>query len=316
MEKLSQEELYYLMLLGRHFEYAAKDHYMQGHISGFLHLDIGQEGLSVGTMKAFKGDVFTTYREHVMALARGIDPKSVMAELFGKIDGISSGRGGSMHMFEPSLGFYGGDAIVGGHIPNAVGCAYARKLQGREHGVLVTFGDGATNCGAFFESLNIASAQKLPLVFLCENNSYAIGTRIDKVSPFEKQAQKAKAFMQTMEVDGMDVISVYEAISKAQKHVDQGNGPIFIEAMTCRFEGHSISDANTYRSALEMQTCKEEDPIKRLKKQIEPYRAEALEEKAIQAIEDAVLFAHDSPEPELRDLKQNMFTSEGLSHAL
>lgn len=316
MEKLLQEELYYLMLLGRHFEYGAKEHYMQGDISGFLHLDIGQEGLSVGAMKAFKGDVFTTYREHVMALARGIEANEVMAELFGKVDGISKGRGGSMHMFQPSLGFYGGDAIVGGQIPNAVGCAYARKFQGRADGVLVVFGEGATNCGSFFESINIASAQKLPLVFLCENNHYAIGTRTDKVSPFEKQAQKVKAFMQTIEVDGMDVISVHEAVSQAQEHINQGYGPIFVEAMTCRFEGHSISDANSYRSPLEMQICKENDPIKRMKEQIDPDKAESLEAKAIEAVENAVIFAQQSKEPELSDLKKYMFTEEGLKHAL
>uniref|UniRef100_UPI0025FFAB73 thiamine pyrophosphate-dependent enzyme n=1 Tax=Nitratifractor sp. TaxID=2268144 RepID=UPI0025FFAB73 len=126
MDKLKAEELYELMTLGRQFEYAAKEHYMTGEISGFLHLDIGQEALSVAAMKAFDhGDVFTTYREHIMAIARGIEPKAVMAELFGKKSGISEGRGGSMHLFEPSLHFYGGDAIVGGHIPNAVGCAYA-----------------------------------------------------------------------------------------------------------------------------------------------------------------------------------------------
>lgn len=316
MEKLLLEELYYLMLLGRNFEYAAKEHYLQGDISGFLHLDIGQEALSVGTMKAFKGDVFTAYREHVMALARGIEPREIMAELFGKIGGISKGRGGSMHMFQPSLHFYGGDAIVGGQIPNAVGCAYARKFQGEEEGVLVAFGDGASNCGPFFESLNLASAQKLPLVFLCENNHYAIGTRIDRVSPFEKQAQKAKAWMPTMEVDGMDVVSVYEAITQAQEHVREGHGPIFVEAMTCRFEGHSMSDANRYRSPLEMDICKAKDPIEKLKPQMEPERAQALEEKAAQAVEEAVNFAQESKEPELSDLKKYMFTPEGLSHAV
>ncbi|MEN4053187.1 MULTISPECIES: thiamine pyrophosphate-dependent enzyme [Sulfurimonas] len=174
MNKLLAEEIYYLMVLGRKFEYAAKENYMKGNISGFLHLDIGQEALSVAAIKAFeKGDVFSTYREHIMAMARGIEPKAVMAELFGKASGVSGGKGGSMHLFEPSRFFYGGDAIVGGHIPNAVGCAYARKYQGSDDGVMVIFGDGATNGGAFFESLNIAATQKLPLLFLCENNEYA-----------------------------------------------------------------------------------------------------------------------------------------------
>ncbi|PHR58064.1 MAG: pyruvate dehydrogenase [Arcobacter sp.] len=316
MDKTLMQDLYYSMLLGRYFEYAAKENYFQGSISGFLHLDIGQEGLSVGVMKAFEGDVFTTYREHVMALSRGMSAKTVMAELFGKIDGVSKGRGGSMHMFSPELNFYGGDAIVGGHIPNAVGCAYARKYQGKKTGSLVVFGDGATNCGGFFESINIASAQKLPLVFLCENNQYAIGTRIDKVSSFTKQAKKVEAYMPTVEVDGMDVIAVYEAIKKAGEYIKEGKGPIFIEAMTCRFEGHSISDANKYRSSKEMKECKDLDPIKKLKTLINEDYSEKIEIQVIQEIEEAVAFAQESPEPSLKDLYKYMFTQEGLKHAL
>jgi len=316
MDKLFLEELYYLSVLGRAFEYAAKEHYMTGDISGFLHLDIGQEGFSVAAMKAFaKGDVFTTYREHVLAIARGIDPKLVMAELFGKVTGISEGRGGSMHLFDPSHFFYGGDAIVGGHLPNAVGCAYARKYQGEEHGVMAIFGDGATNGGAFFESLNIAAAQKLPLVFLCENNRYAIGTRIDRVAPFEKQAEKAKPYMPTVEVDGMDPIAVYHAVQKAQQYVSEGHGPIFVEAMTCRYEGHSMSDANAYRSTQEMNICKQQDPIEKLKAKIDPEVTKELEEKAQKVVDEAVTFAADSPEPDVADLKKHIFTQE-TSHAL
>ncbi len=311
MDKLLIEEIYYLMVLGRNFEYAAKEHYMQGDISGFLHLDIGQEGFSVAAMKAFeKGDVFTTYREHLLAIARGMDPGAVMAELFGKEAGVSEGRGGSMHLFDPSHFFYGGDAIVGGQIPNAVGCAYARKYQGQEDGVMVIFGDGATNGGAFFESLNIAAAQKLPLVFLCENNRYAIGTRIDRVAPFEKQAHKATPYMPTLEVDGMDTIAVYETVRKAQQHVSEGHGPIFVEAMTCRYEGHSMSDANAYRSTQEMQICKSQDPIERLKAKLDPQTAKSLEEKAQKVIDEAVAFATEAPEPAIGDLKKHTFSEE------
>ena len=316
MDKLLLEELYYLMVLGRSFEYAAKEHYMRGDISGFLHLDLGQEALSVASMKAFeKGDVFTTYREHILALARGIEPQKIMAELFGKATGISQGRGGSMHLFEPSHFFYGGDAIVGGQIPNAVGCAYARKFSQQEHGVMVIFGDGATNGGAFFESLNNAATQKLPLVFLCENNHYAIGTQIQRVSPFEKQAHKAKPYMPTIEVDGMDVIAVYNAVQKAQQHVSEGHGPIFVEAMTCRFEGHSMSDANSYRSMQEMSICKSQDPIEKLKSKINPDEAKKLEKKAEEIIDEAVTFALDSPEPDIGELKDHTFTEE-LSHVI
>ncbi len=311
MDKLLLEELYYLMVLGREFEYAAKEHYMQGNISGFLHLDIGQEALSVAAMKAFqKGDVFTTYREHILALARGISAKEIMAELFGKSTGISEGHGGSMHLFDPSHCFYGGDAIVGGHLPNAVGCAYARKYQGEEHGVLAMFGDGATNGGAFFESLNIAAAQKLPLLFLCENNYYAIGTRIDRVSPFKKQSHKAKPFMPVYEVDGMDAVAVYQTVQKAQQYINEGHGPAFIEAFTCRFEGHSMSDANSYRSSQEMQICKSQDPIEKMKQHLDTTTRELLEQKAKKTIEEAVEFALNSPEPDINDLKKHTFTEE------
>ncbi len=314
MNKLLAEEIYYEMVLGRSFELAAKEHYMAGDIAGFLHLDIGQEGFSVAAMKAFeKGDVFTTYREHVMAIARGMSPRAVMAELFGKAAGVSRGRGGSMHLFEPSLFFYGGDAIVGGQIPNAVGCAYARKYQGKEDGVMAVFGDGATNGGAFFESLNIASAQKLPLLFVCENNRYAIGTEITRVAPFEKQAKKAAPYMLTKEVDGMDAVAVYEAVAEAQQLIQDGHGPVFLEAMTCRYEGHSMSDPGTYRSKEEMQICKQQDAIERMEGVLtKEYglrgeELEALKKRADAAVEDAVAFAAEAPEPELAELYEDIF---------
>ncbi|WP_292661207.1 thiamine pyrophosphate-dependent enzyme, partial [Nitratifractor sp.] len=308
------EELYELMTLGRQFEYAAKEHYMTGEISGFLHLDIGQEALSVAAMKAFDhGDVFTTYREHIMAIARGIEPKAVMAELFGKKTGVSEGRGGSMHLFEPSLHFYGGDAIVGGHLPNAVGCAYARKFQGSEDGVMAVFGDGATNGGAFFESLNIASAWKLPMLFLCENNRYAIGTEITRVAPFLEQAKKAEPYMPTMEVDGNDAVAVYEAISEAKSYIEKGHGPIFVEAFTYRWEGHSMSDAGTYRSPQELQIWKSKDPIERMKKVLKERFAmsdaeiEAMDERAKRIVEEAVEYASQSPEPDVSELYDHVF---------
>ncbi|MCF6207240.1 MAG: thiamine pyrophosphate-dependent enzyme [Sulfurovum sp.] len=318
MDKLLAEEIYYLMVLGRQFEYAAKEHYMQGEISGFLHLDIGQEALSVAAMKAFeKGDVFSTYREHIMAMARGVSPKAVMAELFGRQTGVSEGKGGSMHLFDPLHFFYGGDAIVGGHIPNAVGCAYARKYQGNQSGVMVVFGDGATNGGAFFESLNIAAAQKLPLLFLCENNRYAIGTKITRVAPFEKQANKAEPYMPTMEVDGMDAIAVYEAVQKAQHYLEEGHGPLFLEAFTCRYEGHSVADANSYRSPQEMALCKQQDPIEKLKMHmlnvlgISSAQLETLEKRAQAEVDAAVNFAAQSPQPPLEARFDHLFAEGG-----
>ncbi len=215
-----------------------------------------------------------------------------------------------MHLFDPSYFFYGGDAIVGGHLPNAVGCAYARKYQGQNNAVMAIFGDGATNGGAFFESLNIASAQKLPLIFLCENNGYAIGTKIERVSPFKKQAHKAKAYMPTIEVDGMDPLAVYRSVKKALEYVSDDLGPIFIEAMTCRFEGHSMSDSNSYRSSQEMKICKSQDPIEKIKNMIDPKIANELEKKAQEVINEAVEFAKNSPSPDISDLKKHTFTQE------
>jgi len=317
MNKLLAEEMYYLMVLGRAFEYAAKENYMKGNVSGFLHLDIGQEGFSVAGIKAFeKGDIFSTYREHVMAMARGIEPKAVMAELFGKKTGVSGGKGGSMHLFDPSRFFYGGDAIVGGHIPNAVGCAYARKFQENEDGVMVIFGDGATNGGAFFESLNIAAKQKLPLLFLCENNEYAIGTNIKRASPFREQAKKAEPYMMTYEVDGMDAEAVYETVRKAKMQIQEGHGPVFVEAFTCRYEGHSVSDSNAYRSTQEMNHCKAKDPIERFKKELQgkwlcsESEIQNIEAKAKKAVNEAVEYAKSSPEPEIEALFENVFYEE------
>ena len=314
MNKLLAQEIYYLMVLGRAFEYGAKENYMKGNISGFLHLDIGQEALSVGAVKAFaRGDIFSGYREHIMAISRGLEPKAVMAELFGKSTGVSGGKGGSMHLFEPSRFFYGGDAIVGGQLPNAVGCAYARALQADKDGVMVIFGDGATNGGAFFESLNIAATNKLPLLFLCENNQYAIGTKITRAAPFKEQAKKAEPYMETYSVDGMDVEAVYESVKKAQNSIAKGHGPIFLEAFTCRYEGHSVSDSNSYRSAQEMSHCKSKDPIERFKKELKTKylytdnEIQTIEAKAQKTVEEAVDFAQSSAEPAMSALFEHVF---------
>jgi len=323
MDKSRAEELFWLMLLGRRFENAAKEYYMKEEIAGFLHLDIGQEALSVAAVRAFvHGDIFATYREHVMAIAAGIDPKSVMAELFGKKSGIVEGRGGSMHIFDPSHFFYGGDAIVGGHIPNAVGCAYARKYQNSENGVMVVFGDGAANGGAFFESLNIASAWKLPILFLCENNRYAIGTEITRVSPFLEQSRKAEPFMPVFTVDGNDAIAVYETVSKAKTEIEKGHGPIFVEAFTYRYEGHSMSDAGRYRSEEELDIWHGRDPIERMKRVLkERYmlsesELEEMDARARETVEEAVEFALDAPEPEPEEIYEKIFRERRDAAAL
>ena len=305
------------MKLGREFELAAKEQYMQGNIAGFLHLDIGQEACSVGSMQAFdKGDVFTHYREHVLAIARGMDPKIVMAELFGKATGVSKGKGGSMHLFDPRLSFYGGDAIVAGHLPIATGCAYARKIEGEMAGVFAIFGDGATNAGAFFESINIAAAWKLPIIFFCENNYYAIGTRIGWVSPFEELFLKVKNYMPAKRIDGMDVCAVYEAVMEAKEYLENGLGPYFIEAETYRYEGHSMSDNGKYRSEEEMEIFKSRDPIENLKKRalalgiVEESYFEETDKKIQKEIAEAIEFAANSPEPDINELYTDVYCKE------
>ena len=311
------KKFYYLMKLGRIFELRAKEEYMKGNIAGFLHLDIGQEAVSIGSMLAFdKGDVFAHYREHVLALARGMEAKHIMAELFGKKTGVSQGKGGSMHLFEPKLDFYGGDAIVGGHLPLAVGCAYARKIQGENAGVFVIFGDGASNSGAFFESINNATTQKLPLIFFLENNHYAIGTHITQTSPFKEQYHKVKSFMPTIEVDGMDVFAVYDAVKKAKEHIEQGLGPIFIEADTYRYEGHSVADAGKYRSEEEINIYKSKDAIEKvinkgLELGIDKSWFEETDEKIQKEIDEAVEFAINSPEPDDSDLFEGFYEVNG-----
>ena len=317
MNSARVETFYYLMRLGREFELAAKEQYMEGNIAGFLHLDIGQEACSVGSMQAFdKGDVFTHYREHVLAIARGMDPKLVMAELFGKATGVSKGKGGSMHLFDPKLDFYGGDAIVAGHLPIAVGCAYARKIQGEKAGVFAIFGDGATNAGAFFESINIATAWKLPIIFFCENNYYAIGTRIGWVSPFEDLYNKARNYMPAKRIDGMNVCEVYKAVSEAKEHIENGLGPYFIEAETYRYEGHSMSDNGKYRSEEEMEIFKSRDPIENLKKEaiaqglVSARYFDEADRKAQQVVAEAVEFAANSPEPPLSELFEDVYCKE------
>ncbi len=317
MNSARVKEFYYLMKLGREFELRAKEEYMKGNIAGFLHLDIGQEAVSVGSMKAFaKGDVFTHYREHVLAIARGMDPKIVMAELFGKVEGVSKGKGGSMHLFEPKLGFYGGDAIVAGHLPIAVGCAYARKIEGENAGVFAIFGDGASNSGAFFESINIAAAWKLPIIFFLENNYYAIGTHISWVSPFTELYNKVKNYMPAVRINGMDVCEVYKEVAKAKNYIENSLGPYFIEAECYRYEGHSMSDNGKYRPQEEIDIFKSKDPIENLKKEavkkglVEEEYFNKTDLKIQQEIEEAVDFALNALEPEISELYEDLFCKE------
>lgn len=314
MSQTLAEKFYFLMKLGRELEVRAKEEYLKGNIGGFLHLDIGQEGVSVGAVVGFgKGDLFCPYREHVLALARGMDPKLIMAELFGKYTGVSKGKGGSMHLYEPKLDFYGGNAIVGAHLSHAVGAAYARKMRGERAGVLAVFGDGATNAGSFFEAINLAVVWEVPVLFLCVNNFYAIGTRIHRVSPFKDTYLKVKDYMPSVQVDGMDVFAVYERVAKAKEYLEEHGKPYYVEAITYRYEGHSMADKGDYRPPRELEMFKKRDPIEMLKSKalkmgwLTQEQIEEMDKKIEQIVEEAVEFALSSPEPPAEELYTDVY---------
>ncbi|RMH80679.1 MAG: pyruvate dehydrogenase [Acidobacteria bacterium] len=314
MSQTLAEKFYYLMKLGRELEVRCKEEYLKGNISGFLHLAIGEEAVHVGAVIGFgKGDLFCPYREHVLALARGIEAKYIMAELFGKVTGVSKGKGGSMHLYEPKMDFYGGNAIVAAHLPHAVGAAYARKLMGEKAGVLAIFGDGATNSGTFFESINMASLWEVPVLFLCENNQYAIGTHISRSSALKDLYLKARDYMPSVQVDGMDVFVVYEAVVKAKEYIEEYGKPYFIEALTYRFEGHSMADKGDYRSPREIESFKRRDPIKLLVDKslqmgwLTEEQIRLMDQKIEKVIEEAVEFALNSPEPSEGELYTDLY---------
>ena len=252
------------MLRIRRFEEKCAEMYSAGRIRGFLHLYIGEEAVAVGAMQALTEDdaIVATYREHGHALARGIPADCLMAEMYGKQPGCSRGRGGSMHVFDAGTHFYGGNAIVGGGLPIAVGLALADKMQKRPRVTACFFGDGAVAEGAFHESLNLAALWKLPVLFLCENNLYAMGTRIERAQSQVDIAAKARSYLMPAEtVDGMDVLAVDAAAKRAADAVRRGEGPVFLEFRTYRFRAHSMFDAELYRDKSEVESWKARDPI-------------------------------------------------------
>ena len=252
------------MLLIRRFEEKAAELYTLGKIRGFLHLYIGEEAVAVGAMQALTPEdgVVATYREHGQALARGIPAGSLMAEMYGKANGCSRGRGGSMHFFDASRRFYGGHAIVGGGLPVAVGLALAEKLRSRSAITACFFGDGAVAEGEFHESLNLAALWKLPVLFLCENNLYAMGTALERHQSQPDIRRKADAYAIPSEaVDGMDVLAVEEAARRAATHVRGGEGPLLLELRTYRFRAHSTADPELYRTKEEVAEWRQRDPI-------------------------------------------------------
>ena len=310
--KIEQSQMtgyYRMMLLIRRFEEACGRLYTQGKIRGFLHLYIGEEAIATGAMSTLnKTDyVVSHYRDHGHALAKGMNPNVVMAELCGKATGSSGGKGGSMHLFDAETNFMGGYAIVGGQLPIATGLALASKYRGDGRVTVCFFGDGAVNQGEFHESLNLASLWGLPVIFFLENNLYGMGTHVELTHAGGQDIYLAAESYRipAAQIDGMDVLAVRDATTEAVKRVREGKGPVFLEAMTYRFRGHSMSDPSAYRASLEVDQWRTRDPI-------DSFKAMSLSEELITAeelvgidreveaaVQEAIRFADESPEPDL-----------------
>ena len=306
------------MLLIRRFEEKAGEAYSLGKIGGFCHLYIGQEAVAVGALAALRPDdyVVCAYREHGQALARGLSPRAVMAELFGKATGSSGGKGGSMHLFDKSLGFLGGHGIVGSHIPLAAGAAFAVKYRGGDQVAVCFFGEAAANIGAFHETLNMAGLWDLPAIFICENNGYGMGTAVSRASAVTSLSVRGTAYgMPTEQVDGQNVLTVRAAMDHAVARARQASKPTLLEIKTYRFVGHSMSDAShgTYRTKDEVEEYRRRDPIKVLADSmraggyLDDAGYEGLNTEVIGEVEDAYKFAEESPEPEPDALYRDVY---------
>ncbi|ABQ67589.1 Pyruvate dehydrogenase (acetyl-transferring) [Rhizorhabdus wittichii RW1] len=321
--KASKEEMlefYRQMLLIRRFEEKAGQLYGLGLIGGFCHLYIGQEAVAVGLQSALevgKDSVITGYRDHGHMLAYGIDPKLIMAELTGRAAGISRGKGGSMHMFSVDHRFYGGHGIVGAQVSLGTGLAFKHKYAGDGGVAMAYFGDGASNQGQVYESFNMAELWKLPIIFVIENNQYAMGTSVNRSSAEDQLYRRGESFrIPGIQVDGMDVLAVRGAAEEAVAWVRAGKGPILLELKTYRYRGHSMSDPAKYRSRDEVQSVREKsDPIDHLKKELEAAGVGEDElrtlEKDIRAIvTEAADFAEQSPEPEPEELYTDVLVGQ------
>ena len=311
----SDEELLHLyerMVLIRRFEERAGQLYGLGLIGGFCHLYIGQEAVAVGVQSALKAghdSVITGYRDHGHMLAYGIDPRVIMAELTGRAAGISRGKGGSMHMFSTDHKFYGGHGIVGAQVPLGTGLAFANKYRGNNGVSLTYFGDGAANQGQVYETFNMAALWKLPIVFVVENNGYAMGTAVRRGSAETHFYRRGTAFrIPGMDVNGMDVLEVRQATEVALDFVRAGNGPVLMELNTYRYRGHSMSDPAKYRSREEVQDMRDNhDPIEAakqdlLKRGVTEERMKDIDKRIRQIVAEAADFAENSPEPDMSDL--------------
>jgi TPP-dependent pyruvate/acetoin dehydrogenase alpha subunit len=313
---LSAERLrgmYREMLLIRRFEEKVEEQFRAGDLPGFLHVAIGQEGVAVGVASAMgDGDVFaSTHRAHGHALARGSTPNEVMAELYGKVEGVSRGYGGSMHLYDVQRGNLGANAVVGGGLPMIVGAALSFKMRAEPRVAVAFFGDGATNIGTFHEALNLAQLWGVPAVFVCENNHYAESTPTAQQLPITDLTKRAVAFgMRSMHVDGQDVEAVYRAAGRALSHARKGNGPVFLLAETYRLVGHYVGDPQVYRPAGEMQELREtRDPLGLLRPRLalSDSELEAIDRDVIRLVEESVEFARNGTEHRPEDALENVY---------
>lgn len=318
--KAELEQFYREMLLIRRFEEKAGQLYGLGLIGGFCHLYIGQEAVAVGLQSALdpaRDSVITGYRDHGHMLAYGIDPKVIMAELTGRAAGISRGKGGSMHMFSVEHKFYGGHGIVGAQVALGTGLAFAHKYRGDGGVALAYFGDGAANQGQVYESFNMAELWKLPIIFVIENNQYAMGTSVNRSSAEDQLYRRGESFrIPGMQVDGMDVLAVRGAVTSALEWVRAGKGPVLMELKTYRYRGHSMSDPAKYRSREEVQAVREKsDPIEGLKAVmleagISDDQIKAIDQEIRKIVGEAADFAESAPEPPLEDLYTDVLVEQ------
>ena len=306
----------YQMVLGRVFEQKCAEVYRIGKIGGFCHLYIGQEAISIGTQMALKKQdfVITAYRDHVQAMVAGIAPEAVMAELYGKAGGVVKGKGGSMHMFSKEHNFFGGHGIVGGQIGVGTGMAYAQKYQETGGVTLCFFGEAAVNQGMFHESLNMAQLWKLPIIYICENNQYGMGTSQKRAMSISDIAKKAEAFGMVGEfVDGMDVMAVRDATLRALERARKDSLPTLLEIRAYRYMGHSMSDPGKYRTTEEIKKYQERDPIVLFKDSLKAAKIfgdkdfEKIEAQAKEATEKALAFAEESPLPDESELFTDVY---------
>ena len=310
---------YDIMLLIRRFEERTLMAYGQNKVRGFCHVYIGQEAIAAGLVSAIRPEdaIVTAYRQHGIALARGLDPKACMAELFGKETGVVKGKGGSMHFFSKAHRYFGGNGIVGAQVPIGTGIGFAEKYKGTDNLCVTMFGDGAARQGAVFESFNMAATWKLPVLYICENNHYAMGTSVKRTSNVTDIYKIGSAFdMPSEPVDAMDPEKVHDALTKAANHIRAGKGPYFLELKTYRYKGHSVSDPAKYRTKEELKSYQERDPVKQIERKIleegiaEEHEIKAIKDKVKEIVKESVEFAEASDYPDPSELYTDNYVQE------